>query len=440
MFHKYRRGLTRAFMLALALAFIPLLVASAVDNRPTGSTVVNTDGSTTLFPILQVARYQFPALFPGESIEVDSGNGTGSGHGQLSIMNQLPIQSGNGGPNDPIDIALSSSACSSGNAVTVTVSTFTEAAYTKNTTASALNCGNLTDVPIAKDAITILVNQAKATCIAGAARSNITRNMVQSIYMGLTYNGESTAPSGTAGTVPHTWNDFWPGCGAENIVPRSRIIGSGTRQSFFDLSGVTDANEQAEINATGLSRLTANADMEAAIAANPAQMAYTGLAFDNASTAQLAVNDPTMPAGQQGPTAPSETTVANNTYPWARVLHMYVRTGFTKTAIQHVIDFLYTSAMQGNIQKIGFVSIQRSTNPVVPAAQAPAPDWDVDANRSGNILDVTSIGAFFGQTGPASGDPNFPNIRGWVRADVNFDANVNILDITTFGPHFGGSW
>src|SRR5664279_3348829 len=110
MFRKNRRWLSRALMLALALAYVPLFAVSAVDNRPTGPTFVNTDGSTTLFPFMQVASFQFPATFPGESIQVDSGNGTGSGHGQLAIMNQLPITSGNGGPNDPIDIALSSSA------------------------------------------------------------------------------------------------------------------------------------------------------------------------------------------------------------------------------------------------------------------------------------------------------------------------------------------
>ena len=144
--------------------------------------------------------------------------------------------------------------------------------------------------------------------------------------------------------------------------------------------------------------------------------------------------------GTNAAVLPSDAAVADSSYPFSRVLHFYYKTGQTKQAVNDLAGWLLTSAAQGNIEKIGFVSIQKSTNPVVAGAQAPAPDWDVNADHNGNILDVTSIGGFFGQQGPASGDANFPNVRGWVRADINFDSNVNILDITTFGPHFGGTW
>jgi ABC-type phosphate transport system substrate-binding protein len=419
----------------VAAVLVPLTAVFAVDSRPTGSTIVNTDGSTTLFPILQTAKYQFPAAFPGKSIELDSGQGTGSGHGRSALLSQVPIASGNGGPNEPIDVALASSACGTGDQFTVTAANFTEGTLTKTTTASPLTCLQLTDVLIAKDAITILIPQSRVACVAASTTTYVNKNMILAIWGGKTYTGETTAVSGTAGTVNHTWQEFWSACPADPLVPISRIIGSGTRQSFLDLSGVVAADEQAAITATGLSRWTSNAEIENDISNNPNHIAYTGLAFDNTKTSQMSVKFPPAAA-----IAPSDAAVADSSYPMSRVLHYYYNPTGAKQATIDLANWLLTSGAQGNIEKEGFVSIQKSTNPVVPGAQAPAPDWDVNADHNGNILDVTSIGAFFGQTGPASADPSFPNIRGWVRADVNFDANVNILDITTFGPKFGSSW
>ena len=445
MLPKISKKTMRAALIVMVVAMmIPVLAASASDNRPTGPSIVNTDGSTTLFPILQIATYQFSAVYPGESATVDSGQGTGSGHGRSALLSQVPIQSGNGGPNDPIDVALASSACSTSDQFTVTNSFFTEGTLTKTSTASPLTCAQLTDVPVAKDAVTILVPIAEGNCIMqNSTQPYITQNQIQAIWMGLPYNGEGAANApatvgGTAGATQHTWAQFWPACGngGANIVPTARIIGSGTRQSFFDLTGVIDANEQAEITKTGLSRYTANADVENAISNNPTYMGYTGLAFDNTKTFQLPVATNTVPSA----VAPTSANVASSAYPFSRVLHFYYKTGQSKTAVTDLATWLWGSASQGNIEKLGFVGIARSTNPVVSGASMPAPDWDVNADHNGNILDVTSIGGYFGQTGPASGDPNFPNVRGWVRADVNFDGAVNILDITTFGPHFGGTW
>ncbi|MEW6651214.1 MAG: substrate-binding domain-containing protein [Chloroflexota bacterium] len=444
MFKTIEKQFTRVILLALVLSLIPMMVASAADSRPTGPTFINTNGSTTLFPILQLAEYQFPATPLGAGLTVVNNTppGTGSGHGIRALANQLPIQSSNGGPNEPIDMGLSSAPCSTSNTVRVTNTVFTEGTLTAVTpsTQTTLQCADFTAIPVAKDAITILVNQTRLACINASTPNHITRNMVRAIYEGRTYDRATDTAGATAGTVQHTWSSFWSACPSDTIVPRSRIVGSGTRQSFLDFSGVTSTNEQALINSTGLTRLQGNVDIEAAIAANPTHLSYTGKAFDNPSTAQLALSDTTRPAGQQGPAFPTTPNVADNSYPWSRVIYVYYLTSNPKQAVRNLETFLYSSQMQGNIEKLDFVSIWRSTVPSVPAAQQPAPAWDVDANRVGNILDVSSIGAFFGQTGPASGDPSFPQLRGWVRGDINFDAQVNILDITTFGPRFGATW
>ena len=137
MFQKVSKNTIFSILLVLALAVVPLMVAFAVDGRPTGSSIVNTDGSTTLFPILQIATYQFPAAYVGESVTVDSGQGTGSGHGRSALLSQVPITSGNGGPNTPIDVALASSSCSTADQFTVSNTSFTEGTLTK--TATSLN-------------------------------------------------------------------------------------------------------------------------------------------------------------------------------------------------------------------------------------------------------------------------------------------------------------
>jgi outer membrane protein assembly factor BamB len=56
-----------------------------------------------------------------------------------------------------------------------------------------------------------------------------------------------------------------------------------------------------------------------------------------------------------------------------------------------------------------------------------APDWDINCDGSINILDVTSVGLHWSETG----EP------GWIREDVNNDGIVNILDVAVIGLHWG---
>ncbi|HVM70256.1 MAG TPA: substrate-binding domain-containing protein [Anaerolineales bacterium] len=452
---------TVVLLVGLALIATPLFTAGAVDSRPTGSAYVNTDGSTTLFPIFNMAAYQFTAFHPGEYIVNDSGNGTGSGHGRMSLLSQLPITSANGGGNVPIDIALASSACGGGDQyvpgsdATHPYTSFTENSMTATSTASSKSCSDLDDLTIAKDAITILVNNTKATCImASTGPHYITKNMILAIWGGQAYNNEpvdtstnipadENLPSGTAGATQHTWNDFWPGCGSENIVPTARIVGSGTRQSFLDLTGVSAANEAAEVS----QRYTANADVENAISNNAAYIGYTGMAFDNSKTYQLPVQSWSIVSSAVHviPAAtPSSANVISGAYPFNRFLHVYTLHGTTKQSVLDVLSWLKTSVAQGDIKRIGFIAANDAN---VPGFSAPAPDWDVNGDHNADVLDVTSIGAYFGACGPASPDPSDPAcgstthaVRGWVRADINYSGGVDILDITTFGPHFGASW
>jgi ABC-type phosphate transport system substrate-binding protein len=215
------------------------------------------------------------------------------------------------------------------------------------------------------------------------------------------------------------------------VVPRARIIGSGTRQSFLDLTATRDLEEQAKIASTGLPRGAGNPEIEGFIGANPDQIGYVGLAFFDPNIRAVAldfVNNPPNPATA---VFPSEATVINGTYPMGRNLHLFTLP-ISANPKQRIQDFLSWSTgpeAQSVVKNVGFV-------PVGPQA----PDWDVNLDRTASILDIAQIGVRFGQTAPASGNPADPLIRGWVRADSNWDGTVNILDVATVGNAWGQSW
>ena len=41
-------------MILIIVILLPFIIVSAIDNRATGANIVNTDGSSTLLPIMQM--------------------------------------------------------------------------------------------------------------------------------------------------------------------------------------------------------------------------------------------------------------------------------------------------------------------------------------------------------------------------------------------------
>jgi hypothetical protein len=170
-------------------------------------------------------------------------------------------------------------------------------------------------------------------------------------------------------------------------------------------------------------RFTQNSDMEHALDADPTlrMIGYGSLTNRDPHVVALTV---------EGIVA-DVTTVSGGTYPMGRNLHLYTAptTGNNKQRIQDYLTWIQGLAGQAIVDNYGYVNIG-----TVP------PAWDVNLDHAANVLDLTSIGAKWQQTGPASGDPVFTTVRGWIREDVNFDAAVNVLDLTTVGGHWQGSW
>lgn len=362
------RGKLMVVILLLATMLFP--VASALAQTIT----IDMNGSTTVFPIMDVGRYQFPVLFPDTTFNIAR---TGSGAGKTAILNNAT------------DIGLSSSSCKPG--IDDLTTTF--------------KCPQLTETRIARDALTIVVHKDK-TCV-----TDISRTQLKGIYEGTITN----------------WNAISASCPSQTIVPRARIVGSGTRQSFLDLTSTNDTLEQNTITATGLPRFLGNQEMEAAIGANTAgdMIGYVGLAFVDPNIKALSVEG----------VFPSAATVNDGSYKLSRSLFLYtlppaIDPDGGKPRIADVLTWAQGYRGQGVVVNEGFIAIG-------PAS----PNWDVNVDFTANILDMSSVGTFFLQTAPGTGLPPPNDItRGWVRADVTYDGAVNILDLSTVGGQWLNTW
>jgi phosphate transport system substrate-binding protein len=368
----------------LAAAVMPIASVLAFNPDPN---VLDIDGSTTLFPISRVSLTQFPIAFAGTTINLYS---TGSGHGQQSLANAY------------VDIGNSSSNCS-GTKYVPTSGGFTVASYVNTATLAPYQCGDFVDNIIARDGLSVIVHQSKLACI-----TNITRDQIGQIYRGVITN----------------WDQL--GCPSATLTPRARIVGSGTRASFIELLGssrLTDAQEQATINATGLARAVENTDLELFIAQNPDHFGYGGIINVDPLVKSLSIEG----------VAPTVANVQNGTYLFSRNLHMYTlpTSVNNKARITDYINWILSPTGQAVVENVGYIPVGTA-----------APDWDVNVDRVASVLDLTSIGGYWAQFGPLTGDPApLPiYVRGWVRADVNFDGQVSVLDLTTVGGNWAATW
>jgi ABC-type phosphate transport system substrate-binding protein len=232
------------------------------------------------------------------------------------------------------------------------------------------------------------------------------------------------------------WSSI-PGAGGGPIVPRSRILGSGSYDDFLRLFGVTTALEASTITATGLPRLTTSEDEAEAACNNPGQIVYTSLAnlltYGPTGTGCLKALQ-LAPGSTSGFVAPSVTTVQNGTYPAPRQLFLALQkfsvVGGAATTddsanvkAQDLVNYMLTSTGQTAVNQVGFV------NQAIPAAQ-PIPDFDVNLDGGVSVLDLGKITGKWGQTSTC---------KGWVRADVNNDGGISVLDLGKVTGKWGGA-
>ncbi len=362
-------GAAQAGGLAVGLCLWCLTSAAGAGPQMNGdANALVIDGATSLYPVAALSQWRFPQTFPGTMLTVTQ---TASGHGQAAILAGA------------VDVALSSSACSDANGGAD--------GYPK-----VYVCSQLVQTPVARDAVTIIVNPA-VTCV-----KRLTRAQLQGLWEGTIW----------------TWNALSAACPAAMgaIVPRAGSLDSGARAVLLALAGIGAAPEQAAVANSGLERLPGNAEMAAAVAADPSQIGYVSLAFAGPQVRTVAVDF------GAGPVAPSAATVVNGAYPLSRNLSLLTlpQAFNPKQRVQDYLAWMLAPEAQGMVRDLGYLNL-------APAA----PAWDVNLDGVVDIGDVSTIGIDWGQT---------QTMPGWIRADVTFDGVVDIADVGVVGTHWGETW
>ncbi|MBT9158746.1 MAG: Phosphate-binding protein PstS 1 [Firmicutes bacterium] len=335
------------------------LVATAGAAAPPGwPPNLRIAGSTTVQPIAELADAPFEALWPGTVVTVAAG---GSGFGITEVRA------------DRLDIGMSSR------------------------TQTAAEKADLNEYIIARDAVAVIVRAGTEM----AWLTNITRAELKTIY------------EAGAGIATLRWVNVRAGWPDALVVPRARIIGSGTRDAFNTLSGIIPASEVATITATGLARLDHNKGVVADIAAANFQIGYVGLGYIGAPGIRAVKIDGVMP---------SIATVRDGTYPMSRNLYLLtLRVDPTPNArADDFINYMFSAPGQAHVTAAGFVSV-----PVVVPMIA---DFDVNKDGTVSVVDIAPLIANWGTTSTH---------RGWIRADVNNDGTVSVVDIAPLIANWG---
>jgi ABC-type phosphate transport system substrate-binding protein len=414
---KSKRSLATIGGLALSV----MLIAPVVAQSPV---VLVNEGSTTVLPISEAIETDFETKYPGIDLQIAGG---GSGHGVKSVSNYYGNET-SWPDHQGVEV---------GNA-----SRFDKSSdYTSNTFAQS----DMQDNLIGLDAVCVIVPDPNPGVSGDPLDFMTTIHVDELKYIyeyganinSLTYQMVDLQADSNNDGDNNDWSDSLDNVG---VVPRARIIGSGTRDCFCSCSGIDDdVLEPATISATGLGRLDGNSQMVTAIAtATDGSIGYCGFGYLGDSSANHRPVDVASDTSG-GAVTPSQATVYDESYPLWRYLHMYtVKNGLGGTAyeskrteIDTYINYVLGVLGQAFVQNEGFFKIE---------SLEAAPDWDVNGDRNCNVADIVGVGSHWNETPPTS--PNTGKlIKHWTRANVNGDsAGVNVADIVGVGNAWGSTW
>jgi ABC-type phosphate transport system substrate-binding protein len=437
----------------VASSFAAITPAAAMA----AGTCVLEQGSTTVYPALVQAQTAIQssiaaATWPnGQAIGCDvslTANGSGAGKGKM-----MDYFNGVAGSSQ-IDLAASSSPLSG------------------SATASApglgfIETGNLMAFQVGGDGMVIAVRDDNPV-------TQLNMGQVTAIYNGniTTWNQLGANANGATGT----------------IVPRSRILGSGSRDDMNRLfkvdRGASNTGpacssgfatcEPTVVAATGLARLTTSQEEGDAVCGSASQIAYTSLAnlaiYGPGTTACNAViggtghtikaislqscsytgfssaTDPLTLTCTGAFVAPSAATAAvGGAYPAKRQLLLVLPTvakmvakygtgngtGWTDnlglTKAMDVINYMTSNQGQSAVSAVNFISL------TVGAKQA-IPDADIDLNGGIGLTDIGQITGRWNQAAATGGNP-----AGWIRADVDNSGTVGLTDIGKITGQWGAA-
>ncbi len=353
-----------SILIAVAVIFSFMIPAGL--SMAAGPVNVHCVGSTTVYPIAQQSESLFETAYPDIDLTLEAAPGSGSSNGFNTVLA------------DGCDVGMASRSPKAGDET------------------------NKVDAwQIAKDAVCIIVKNSSNM----AFLTNVTKAQLETIYEAET------------GITSLYWDDpslGFSGAPHQLVVPRARIIGSGTRSSFHELVPVEEDKEEVTISTLGLDRLDGNPDVVDAIKANDYQIGYCGLGF---------ISDSGVRAVMVESVTPSVSTVLNGSYPMSRSLYMMtLKPQYDPTYKLQSLDYInwvLSDAGQNIVEAKGFVRV----NPV-------APYWDINEDGQCNISDFVMMGNKWQMTGSVP----------WAREDLNSDGIVNVSDFVILGNHWQETW
>ena len=236
---------------------------------------------------------------------------------------------------------------------------------------------------------------------------SITINAAPNIATGSLPNGTvgvafSQTLSVTGGTSPYTWT-ITSGSLPTGLSISSSGVLSGTPTAAGSPTSVT-------FKVTDLTGATATKSLSITII-TPISISTNALPNGTVGT----VYSQTLTAN--GGTSPYTWTIASGTLPTGLTLSSSGVISGTPTTAGGPTSVTFKVTDANNLTATQSLSITTAY-----AA------WDVNEDGSVNVLDMTLISQYFGQTGTPS----------WIREDVNGDGVVNILDLVLIGQHWTG--
>jgi len=257
----------------------------ATSQQPAQEVKITMNGSTTVFPIAQKAAEVYMDKHPNVKISVE---GTGSGNGIAALIDGTT------------DIA---------NASREIKQEEIEKAKAKGV--------NPYEIPIALDAISIIVNPANPI-------TNLTREQVIDIFTGKITNWKELG-----------WKDA-------PIVVISRDTSSGTYGAFMELALPKDA----QITDKAIYQ-SSNQTVKNTVASTEGAIGYVGLGYLDSSVKAVSYEG----------VMPSKETAINKTYKLSRHLYMYTN-GEPKGEVKNFIDFVLSPEGQDIVESVGFIRIK----------------------------------------------------------------------------------
>ena len=270
---------------------------------------IDISGSTTCFPVVSQAAFDFMGLHPNYGIRVSAG---GSSIGVSEVDRVTPL----------VDIGMSS----------------------RNLKVSENVTGELVDHIFAQDGVAVIVNKATV----GAILINITMD-----DLFLIYNHTYT-----------TWNQVRPGLPAQPINVFVREEASGTRETFEKKVKYNDTIELEDdpwfsANAGIYSVGDGNPAVADAISTTDWSIGYIGLAFIDETThevLEISLTDDLTDAIE-----PTIDNVKSFIYPIGRNLHLFTK-GEPEAHVRAFIDYIFGEEGQQIVEDVGYIRLYYSVS------------------------------------------------------------------------------